>query len=892
MKPRKFHSLEILEDRIAPAGIVTAVYLPATGELTLEGDDVDNSARVFQTGVNAYRIAGDATLIATTGNPAGAGFLDIGKLTKLTILGGDGNDTFSLTNLRTLSTLSFSGGLGDDLLAADNLTVKTGVNLTTGDGADRIVFDGVSTLIGGDLTLTESTGGVELHLNSANTVIGGKIDFIGGDGLDLLTSTGGVGRHNEGPLSIGRGLRFVAGAGGGILDIDNSNLVSIGKLVTGESILFEGGADDDSLSLGAQNATLTGGVRMTGLGGNDAIDFQNANGLLRVGKLATGQSVLFDGGAGNDSIGASAVSLSFTGGIEFIGGDGSNGIALAGANGTARIGGSIKFIGGADDDTLNVESSNFTLSSGIDFTGGDGLNSVSLGGPNGSAHLGKLTTGQSIKFTGGASVDLLGLSFASFSSTGSIELMGGAGANAINLQAPGGKVSIGKGVGGASIKLIGGVDTDSIDSTVSLLCLGGGIDFAGSEGDNHIALDGPNGAVKVGVLATGQSLKYTGGAGSDEFSSEAANVALAGGIEFAGGDGGNGIHIDNAGSVRIGKFLTGQSVLFTGGAGIDEVFFGGNIVALSGSVEMTGGAGSDTIDADGGHVSIGKSVAGLSVLLVGGDDNDKIDLEETVALAGALRFDGGAGDDTLDLTQLSTLTVSGAVEFIGGADNDVLAIDAFHLSLGSTLAFTPGIGQGGGDVASIVADGAIAGDVSLNLGPSDLLGQSATLKSRTGLPSGLVLKGKLTVTASSGLGASDDLTITNVAVARAINLTLGAGASTVTIDNLVASDTFFLDAGDGDDVVNIERNSFVGNSIIKKLATLQLGNGSDKLLIGVAPNTLLGDHNRVQFLGGLAASGGAPAAPAADTDQRNDIAAENLIAGAPAIVDFDVVLLP
>ena len=95
-----------------------------------------------------------------------------------------------------------------------------------------------------------------------------------------------------------------------------------------------------------------------------------------------------------------------------------------------------------------------------------------------------------------------------------------------------------------------------------------------------------------------------------------------------------------------------------------------------------------------------------------------------------------------------------------------------------------------------------------------------------------------------------------------------------------AGDEFKLDTRGGADVVNIERGNFFGGSVIKKLATIQLGIGDDQLLIGnplpavVAP---FPDHTRVNFLGGLNADGGV-----GGSDNRNDIVGENdgvLIAG-------------
>ncbi len=810
------HSIEPLENRIAPAGVVTAVYDAATFTLTLTGDGVDNEVNVFQTGANTYRVDGVATGInATT-------FLDIGKLSSLTIDGGAGGDTFTLNNLRTLTALTYSGGTGDDSLDADNLTVKGAVTLHGNAGDDTVTFDGLSTLISGDVTIDSAaaaTDRIDVQFDAQKTVLGGSILFTGGGGHDFLESFG------EGPLSIAKGVNFNAGAGNGTVDLSNDDLLTIGKLPTGESILFTGGSGDDEVNFGGVNVTLSGGINMTGAALTDQIQFSNNPGTVKIGKLATGQSILFDGGADGDSISTSALSLSMAGAIDFIGGTGTNSISLVAANGIAKIGKlatgqSIRFVGGTGDDSIDTDSASLSLAGGIDFTGDAGANDISLSGASGKTSIGKLATGQSIKMTG---------------------------------------------LGGA----------DAIATGVASLTLAGGIDFAAGDGTNLINLVADNGVVKIGKLAGGQSILFNGGTGSDNISSDIAVVTLAGGIEHNGAGGNNRLEFDDDGVVKIGTFGTGQSVLFTGITNADnEIDFGG-FVTLAGSVEVTGGSGGDDIDFDG-KVSVGKSAAGVSVLLIGNDGADEIDFTDNITLTGSLKLDGGNNDDKFDLNSVDTLTVKGAVEMIGGAGLDTFDLVSFGFVFGSTLTVT---GGDDADSFTINADGSIVGDVNVDLGLAAAGTQAMTFKSRTGLPSGLVLKGGLLVDASAA-ATNDFLTITNVSVAKLIDLKLGEGVSTVNIDNLIAGDEFKLDTRGGADVVNIERGNFFGGSVIKKLATIQLGIGDDQLLIGnplpavVAP---FPDHTRVNFLGGLNADGGT-----AGNDNRNDIVGENdgvLIAG-------------
>src|SRR5262245_7087681 len=146
---RYLSSIEILEDRIAPAGIVTVVA-GAPGEFTLTGDGADNQISIFQTESGKFRIEG---LTGTTLNPGGVTSIDTNTLTRLTLIGNDGNDTFTLGNLKTLTSLVVDGGTGADTLNSVNLAVTGKVDISGGAGLDSFNFDGLTTNITGKLTI-------------------------------------------------------------------------------------------------------------------------------------------------------------------------------------------------------------------------------------------------------------------------------------------------------------------------------------------------------------------------------------------------------------------------------------------------------------------------------------------------------------------------------------------------------------------------------------------------------------------------------------------------------------------------------------------------------------------------------------------------------------------
>ncbi len=719
----KTATIEPLENRIAPAGIVTAVYDPVTFELTLTGDGLDNSLQIFQTGANTYRLESETTNI----NAVGIGTLDIGKLTKVTFDGRDGMDGFGLANVRTLTALSFTGGGGDDSFFANDLTVKGTVEIHGEAGGDTVRFGGLSTLISGNVMIDSdvaATDSIDVQFSAQKTVIGGSVRFTGGGGLDVFQTDG------PGTASIAKGIDFNAGAGGGQLALFTDTRLSIGKLPTGESIAFTGGDGNDVLAFSGASATLASGIRMTGGSLTNAISLGNIHGTLKLGKLATGQSILFTGGA--------------------------------------------------DTDSILTDTANLTLAGGIEFTAGDGTNLIDL---------------------------------------------------------------------------------------VSA-----------------------NGVLKIGKLASGRSILFNGGSGSDDITSDLARVTLAGGIELLGAGGGNQIEFDDEGVVKIGKFGTGQSVNFTGTTNASNTIDLGGFVTLAGSVEVTGGTGGDEIDFDG-KVSVGKSAAGVSLLLTGGDGDDEIDFADNIALAGSLKLVGGNNNDRMNVgsvaSGIATLTVKGAVELDGGAGEDSFNVAGLSVTFGSTITVN---GGDDADAVTLSTSGSIAGNVSVNLGPA-AAGIQSVLLSRKGFGSNLFLKGSLIVDAA-GVTTADTLTLKNVSVAKAIDLELGGGVSTVNIDNLIAGDAFRLDTREGADVVNFERQNLFGGSVVKKLATILLGDGDDQLAIGNPVPTVVPpfpDHTRVNFLGGLTADGGGHAAG----DNRTDFAAENTFPPGvvPTVNDFEQMTL-
>jgi hypothetical protein len=308
MNSSNFSSLEPLEQRIAPAGLVTATF--ANGVLTLSGGDgQDHDVDVLKTGKTKFSVTGAGTSINELGNTS-ENFK--GKLKEVRIEGGAGADSFSLTKLKPLKAVNFEGGMGVDSLTTTNLKVaKAGkVEIALGSESGTVDFGGDRTLIGGILSVDLGGGGA-MSLLSAETLIRGNVAVVGGSQSDSI-SIGGASTVMKGELSF---------SGGGGDDTFNAtgNSLSVKRAVT-----MDGQAGTNHFTFGAKKNTFgtdlapavvdlkigvgPGSVVFSGdstsLFGDLKIDLGSGGGLFQLSSAETTvrNSVEVTGGAGNDVV--------------------------------------------------------------------------------------------------------------------------------------------------------------------------------------------------------------------------------------------------------------------------------------------------------------------------------------------------------------------------------------------------------------------------------------------------------------------------------------------------------------------------------------------------------------------------------------------------------------
>lgn len=357
MNPFYFTSPERLEERIAPAGLVTVTFL--NGLLTINGaDGADHDVEIVKTGTNTFRVEGNATDINDLGQTSKS---FRGALKDVRIEGGAGADTFKLTDLSPLKSLRFNGNAGVDSLSTTNFKTKIDgrVDIALGSETGSVDFLGSRTTIHGTLNIDLGGGGTA-RFGSAITKIDGDVAITGGPGSDTLSITGDT-------TLFKRKLTFAAGDGNDSFSATGNSL-NVRGFVTVDggagTNLFVFAADNNKfgnsltpglvdLKLGVGPGTVTFLGNSTNILGDLKIDLGAGGGLAQLNSAVTSitKNVQVTGGVGNDT-------------LEF--------------KGSTSIGGSLSFLGDTGDDVLTATGSLFAVKGATSMDGGTGASTFDL----------------------------------------------------------------------------------------------------------------------------------------------------------------------------------------------------------------------------------------------------------------------------------------------------------------------------------------------------------------------------------------------------------------------------------------------------------------------------------------------------------------------------------
>jgi Ca2+-binding RTX toxin-like protein len=264
--------------RLFPAADGSAVFNPATGLLTIVGDDQDNTLSVSRDAAGLLFVNGGAV-------PITGGAATVANTVLIQVLGRAGNDRLTLdTSSGALPAAHLFGDVGDDTLAggsgADLLVGGPGNDSLYGNqGNDRFVWNP-----GDDTDVVEGGDGTD------------TVEVNGSDGREVFTVTANgtrvrFDRVSPVPffLDIGTCEQLLLNANGG-----DDTLSCSGNLAALIQITADGGAGDDTLLGGNGADVLLGGD------GNDFIDGNQGNDVVFLG---AGDDVFqWDPGDGSDVV--------------------------------------------------------------------------------------------------------------------------------------------------------------------------------------------------------------------------------------------------------------------------------------------------------------------------------------------------------------------------------------------------------------------------------------------------------------------------------------------------------------------------------------------------------------------------------------------------------------
>ena len=647
---------------------------------------------------------------------------------------------------------------------------------------------------------------------------------------------------------------------------------------------LEGGDDSDTLIGGDGSDTLLGGLHADLIAGDRAVVEGNVSSSV----FRTEASA----GAGSDFVhGGDAFDIIF-------GGGGSD--TLAGDRGNDKLFGDDGMVTLVNDPNAQpvIATLDLGFSGGDLFTWAVGDGSDTVDGQLGSDRLDLIATDGSEQITLGASgagfSAVVGAETLAVSrvETANVDARRGADTLTVNDLGASGLLQLNFELGADSVQDTvvingsSGADTFTIAPSGNVLRVqkagGATIDISEAgpaSGGDGVALNAGDGTDVVNVLGTvaGTVTVVNGGAQDDTINVGLGTLnGLAGALTVNGGPGTDTLDVDDSGDTAANTgVLTETTIAGLGMAGlaygaVERLSIGLGSGADAFTIESTH-EGETRLRTNGGEDTVNvQSVSGDSVVDGGADDDTiNVGLGTLNGLAAVLVVNGGQGTDTLNVDdsgdtaantgELTGTTITGLGMAVGIAYD---AVERLSIGLGSgadtfTIESTHDgetrlRGNGGSDTVNVHT---ISGDTTLDGGADDDT-INAGLGTLNGLGAVLVVNGgqgtdTLNVDDSgdtaANTGALTGTTVTGLGMAvgiaygavETLNLDLGSGGDTFTIESTHVGDTN-LRANGGSDTVNVHTTS--GDTTVD--------GGADHDTINVGLGTLNG------LVAALAVSGG------------------------------------
>ena len=557
-------------------------------------------------------------------------------------LNGDysGGLALSDVNMSGMAGLTFGGAFSYAVSIDGNIAGSTQLNLFSNVSAGHTVSLDLTQAATSTFDITSATS-VKFAGNfvSGNFINGVSVLELDGDyssGLTFKTFAGGIETLlNVSTLQLDDGFSYKLTMAednfGEALTVDAS------ALTAGHTLTFDGSGDSSSLA-------ITGGA------GNDSIKF--------AGNFTASDT--FDGGAGNDtlsfdgtyaSLALSSTKLASLESLAFTGTHAYTGVTVTGD----IAGGSTLSIDASTANSVSIDLSAAT-SAAYAITGSGGDDTVVFGQniANVNQGAGQFTTTDT--FNGGAGDDMLEFKF---NNSGLF----------LTLQAG----------------TIANVDTLKLDGTFTLILNDGNVAagetltvWASGELGNSSNVDGSaetDGAFHFIGEQSGGADAFKGGAGNDLFDMGDNN-----GVDTLTGNGGNDTFSFNS------HFNYARAIV-SGGSGSDTLELNGDYTTLALRGDATHITSVETLKFLGGHSYTGVSITGDmadgSTLTIDASAASNLSIDLSAATSAAYAVTGSGGDDTV---KYGANFFSTSDTFDGGAGNDTLELN--FLNAGNTKNFT------------------------------------------------------------------------------------------------------------------------------------------------------------------------------------------------------------
>jgi len=752
-----------------------------------------NTITLGSTSVTTVNVSGDQSLAlgtlpsgvtkVTSTATAGALTLTAASGKNYNLVGGAGNDTFSLTGTEFTASDSIDGGAGNDTLSI-GLTGAVDQSLFTNvSNVETIKLTGAA-----NVTLASNIGATRFDLSDTNSA----------KTLTLSAATLTTSYTNATTVILGNK------AGQTVTNLADATLTVTANAGTMATQVIAGGAGTDTVTLASDTSTVTWsatsitGVETVNITGSNTVDITTNDANIASAKTLT---VAAGSASGNIKFSAAAETNGY---LNITTGSGADTII-----GGAYSGSKDSISSGSGNDLVQVAN----LNANMVVNGGTGTDVLD--------YTGTTAISSAAAFTGVSGVETLKLS-----ATSNLTLAAPIGITTLDLTTPGTNhvVTLSSGFTDAlTVNLTGvGANTDNIVNTsantaltvnANVTDITAATSVAGGSGTDILNITAGTGTATLTKVSGVETINVLANATTP---TQSATLAM-GAVDTLIGTGKT-LKVDASALTSANFTFTGSTSETDGflsviGGGGNDTISGGN----SGFDTLIGGAGNDTLTVN--------NISATSVVQ-GGTGTDTLVVTGT-SIASASSLLGVTGVEVLKLSGAINATFASNIASATG----ITTIATDQATSANTITFNPGFT----DAANVDITGdtgnndAIvnAANVSLTVtGNMSNLGSAVTVTGGTGTD---------VISLTSDAGTAN---LTKVTGVEQVNIT-GSNTGTVTlggVDTVVASGkTLTIDASAASGAI-----SFIGTGETNGFLVMKGGSTGDRFVGGGAQDTFTG----------------------------------------------------